>query len=490
MKIGKVWLVGAGPGDVGLLTVAGYEILQKAEVVLYDQLVGDGILCKIPREAEKINVGKYAGNHTLPQDGINRLLVEKAKSGKCVVRLKGGDPFLFGRGGEEVEVLLDAGIPYEVISGVPSAIAVAAANGIPVTHRDYCSSVHIITGHRRVGEEYNIDFSALVHTHGTLIFLMGVGSLSFICKELINAGMPKDMPAAVLSRGTTARQSKQIGTVSDLPQKAQQVPTPAIIVVGEVCRLSEPFSWKEQLPLFGIKIVVTRPQKKESVLADQLRSLGAEVLECPSIRMEANRNMTLLENCLEGERNYQWLIFTSPAGVDIFFEQLKKSKRDIRSLFGIKVAVIGKGTKRACEDRGILVDYMPSDFNGRALAKGLIDEIGTDTVSILMPRANIGNPIISEILREAGHEVDDVGIYDTRTEAHSFLPDMEYDGAAFTSASAVDGFWYHAHVSNPERITAYCIGEVTAARARHYGMKTVIAKEATIDSLVKVIAGE
>ena len=237
MKTGKVWLVGAGPGDVGLFTLKGMETLQNAEVVVYDSLVGQGILSKIPESARCINVGKRAANHTMPQEQINRVLVEEAKKGYRVVRLKGGDPFLFGRGGEELEELIKEGIPYEVVPGVTSPISVPAYNGIPVTHRDYTSSLHIITGHKKQGEAYDIDFEALVRTKGTLVFLMGVGALKDICTSLLNAGMDKDMPAAILQKGTTARQKRIVATVSTLEDevKRQGIETPAIIVVGKVC---------------------------------------------------------------------------------------------------------------------------------------------------------------------------------------------------------------------------------------------------------------
>ena len=261
MKTGKVWLVGAGPGDVGLFTLKGMETLQNAEVVVYDSLVGQGILSKIPESARCINVGKRAANHTMPQEQINRVLVEEAKKGYRVVRLKGGEPFFFGRGGEELEELIKEGIPYEVVPGVTSPISVPAYNGIPVTHRDYTSSLHIITGHKKQGEAYDIDFEALVRTKGTLVFLMGVGALKDICTSLLNAGMDKDMPAAILQKGTTARQKRIVATVSTLEDevKRQGIETPAIIVVGKVCALADEFAWYEKMPLSGYKVLVTRP---------------------------------------------------------------------------------------------------------------------------------------------------------------------------------------------------------------------------------------
>ena len=262
MAVGKVWLVGAGPGDIGLFTLKGERVLREAEVVVYDSLVGQGVLSMIPEQARCINVGKRAGNHTMPQEQINQVLLKEAQKGFRVVRLKGGDPFLFGRGGEELELLKAHHIPYEVVPGVTSPLAVPAYNGIPVTHRDFTSSLHIITGHKKKGMEYDIDFQALVHTKGTLVFLMGVTALEDICQGLLKAGMEPDMPAAILQKGTTAGQRRIVATVETLPEqvKRQGIETPAIIVVGKVCELAKRFSWYEELPLAGWKVLVTRPK--------------------------------------------------------------------------------------------------------------------------------------------------------------------------------------------------------------------------------------
>lgn len=285
---GKVWLVGAGPGDRGLLTLKGLEVLKAADVVVFDALVGQEVLTLIPQSAELVNVGKRAGNHIMPQELINRLILEKAQEGKKVVRLKGGDPFLFGRGGEELELLSENGIPYEVVPGITSALAVPAYNGIPVTHRDCASSVHIITGHRRKGKDHDIDFEALVRTGGTLVFLMGVSSLESIMKGLLEAGMDPGTPAAVLQSGTTAGQRRVVSTVSGVKKDADRagIEAPAVIVVGEVCALAKTLAWYEKLPLAGRRILVTRPREHISELSARLRSLGAEVMELPAIATE------------------------------------------------------------------------------------------------------------------------------------------------------------------------------------------------------------
>ena len=297
---GKVWLVGAGPGDVGLLTLRGREVLESADVVVYDALVGQGVLSLIPEKAELIFAGKRAGNHYLRQEETNRVLLEEALKGKRVVRLKGGDPFLFGRGGEELELLCENGVPFEIVPGITSAIAVPAYNGIPVTHRDFCSSVHIITGHRRAEQGYDIDFDALVRTKGTLVFLMGIAALPDIMGGLLAAGIDPDMPAAVLERGTTAAQHRILATVSTLEAvcAAQTVQTPAIIVVGKVCALSEEFAWYEKRPLAGVKVLLTRPKELSSSLAVKLRRRGAEVLELPAIRTELTGDIAAVDAAL------------------------------------------------------------------------------------------------------------------------------------------------------------------------------------------------
>ena len=282
---GKVTLVGAGPGDPGLLTRKGLEALQNAEVVVYDRLVGPAILALMPEHAEQINVGKQASHHPIPQDQINRILLDKALEGKNVVRLKGGDPFLFGRGGEELELLVQHGVPFEEVPGITSAIAAPAYGGIPVTHRDCCSSLHIVTGHQRAGKELDIDFEALVRTGGTLVFLMGVSALPALCRGLLDAGMAPDTPAATVESGTTPAQRRTSATLADLPRRAAEVgvESPAVIVVGQVCALAEQFDWFDRLPLKGKTVVVTRPKERAGTLSGRLRSLGADVWEYPCI---------------------------------------------------------------------------------------------------------------------------------------------------------------------------------------------------------------
>lgn len=498
---GKVWLVGAGPGDVGLFTLKGKQVLEQAEVVVYDSLVGDGVLAMVPAGARLINVGKRAGHHLMKQEMINQVLLEEAQKGYRVVRLKGGDPFLFGRGGEELELLSEHGIPYEVVPGVTSCIAVPAYNGIPVTHRDYCSSVHVITGHKKAGKSYNIDFEALVRTGGTLVFLMGVTALEDICSNLIKAGMSPSVPAAILQQGTTAGQKRIVATVGTLKEEVdrQGILTPAIIVVGGVCEVADRFEWYEKLPLAGCKIVVTRPKELISQMADRLRKQGAEVLELPAIALSPVEDDRKIRECLEQLEKYQWIAFTSPSGVKIFFEFLKKNGKDIRALGRAKIAAIGKGTKRELEARGMYPDLMPEVFDGASLGKKMV-ECCEENSRILIPRAAIGN---AEIIRELSVRkdlvVDDVATYETRYEVQSIIDESgafergEITYAVFTSASTVRGFVHALPGLEYSKVKAVCIGKQTAAQAEEYGMHTYTAKEASIDSLVELViqlAGE
>ena len=491
---GKVWLVGAGPGDVGLFTIKGREILAKAEVVVYDSLVGDGVLAIVPASAEKINVGKRAGHHTMKQENINQVLLEKAQEGKRVVRLKGGDPFLFGRGGEELELLCEHDIPYEVVPGVTSCIAVPAYNGIPVTHRDFCSSVHVITGHKRAGENYNIDFEALVRTRGTLVFLMGITAMEDICKGLLEAGMDPETPAAVLQQGTTAGQKRVVATVATLKQASDAaIQTPAIIVVGQVCQVADTFGWYEKLPLAGYKVLVTRPKELVSGMAKKLREQGAEVLELPAIGVKPVEDRTNIYKAFEKLDTYQWLAFTSPSGVRIFFELLMDAGKDIRALGSVKIAAIGRGTAKALKEHHLYPDLMPEVFDGASLGAKMAKECEPGA-KILLARAAIGNKeVTEELAKREDLTVDDVAIYDTFYESQELIDEKgqfesgKIDCAVFTSASTVKGFVAATPGLDDTKVLAACIGKQTEAEALRYGMKTAVAKEASIDSLVDLV---
>lgn len=492
---GKVWLVGAGPSDVGLLTVKGQRVLEQAQVVVYDALVGQGVLAKIPAGAELIDVGKRASHHTMPQEEINHLLVRKAREGKRVVRLKGGDPFLFGRGGEELELLMEHEIPCEVVPGVTSALSVPAYCGIPVTHRDYCSSLHIVTGHRRQGKSYDIDFEALVRAGGTYVFLMGVSALEDICRGLLDGGIDPDMPAAILQKGTTAAQKRIVATVSTLPEEArrQGVETPAIIVVGKVCSLADRFDWYGQQPLSGRKILVTRPKELISRMAEKLREKGAEVLELPAIRTERIVPNEKLSQALTRLSDYQWLVFTSPTGVRIFFEAMQEMKKDMRALADVRLAVIGSGTAQELAKRGLYADLMPEIYDGQALGRAL-KEACRPGERVLIPRASLGNRELTDALSEIpGLTVDDISTYDTLYERCLLIDERAefekgaIDYAVFTSASTVRGFAKAAEGLDFTKVRAVCIGRQTKAAADALGMETYMSEKATMDSLVEKV---
>lgn len=491
---GKVFLVGAGPADVGLLTLKGKEILEQAEVVVCDRLVGEGILSLIPRDAERIDAGKRAGSHTMTQKEINQTLLEKALEGKCVVRLKGGDPFLFGRGGEELELLMQHEIPFEVVPGVTSAFAVPAYNGIPVTHRDFASSVHILTGHRKQGQPLQLDFEALARLSGTLVFLMGVLDLEEICQGLLAAGMQPQTAAAVLQQGACAGQKKIISCLSNITKevKRQGVQTPAILVVGEVCTLGNQFGWYEKLPLFGHKVLVTRPKERGKLLADKLRQLGAEVVEHPTIRIEKIKVNLKLWREFERLSQYNYLVFTSPAGVSVFFDELAARGYDIRSLGTAKIAAIGPGTAQEIHKRGLLCPYVPEVYDGEHLGI-LLGEICEDGEEIFIPRAANGNlQLIREIEKRACVEITDLPIYQTVYEEFPAFADVkgqieegQISMVVFTSSSTVRGFAQATKGMDYSFVRAVCIGRQTEAAAKELAMKTMTAKEATIDSMVE-----
>ena len=494
MKQGKVWLVGAGPGDEGLLTVKAKQLIERADVVVYDALVGKSILAGIPSRVELLYVGKRASHHTLPQKEINHCLVEYARQGKNVVRLKGGDPFLFGRGGEEIEELHRQNIDFEVVPGVPSALAVPAYNGIPVTHRDYCSCVHIITGHKKNGERLDMDFEALCRLGGTLVFLMGTSALGEICQGLLLAGMSPDTPAALLSRGTTAGQQKVLASLATLEEQTrhQQPKTPAIIVVGQVCALSQEFAWYETLPLSGMKVVVTRPRQRSRQLVEKLRQLGAEVFEIPTIVTTPISDNRLLQEKLQQISMYQWLVFTSPTGVDIFFEECYQSRFDIRQLSCVKIAVIGEGTRKQLEKKGLQAQLMPPVYQAGALGRVLADRLNPGD-HILIPRAKEGSrELLQELDRKNNVVVDDVPTYETTYPgiAETIRTEIAGEGqciTVFTSASTVKGYIRSMEGTDFTKVYAACIGEQTGREARHWGMKTFVAEKATVDSLVDLV---
>lgn len=495
MASGFVTLVGAGPGDAGLLTLRGRQALERAQVVLYDRLVGEDILAFIPPEAETVDVGKRSGAHPVPQGEICALLLEKAREGRRVVRLKGGDPYLFGRGGEEAEALAEAGVPFEVVPGVTSAVAAPACAGIPLTHRGCASSVHIVTGHAKGGSEPDIPYAALAAAGGTLVFLMGVAELPDICAELLCAGMDPVTPAALVENGTLPQQRKLLCTLAELPARTaeQKFSPPCVLVVGEVCSLSERLDRFPHRPLSGTRVLVTCPREAGGRLGEELRRLGCAVTEFPTVRLAPVEPNPLADAALEGIAAYQWIVFTSAFGAGLFCERLLARGQDARALAGIKIAAVGPGTAAELRARGIVTDLIPGGYNSKRLAEALLQETPPGA-RILLYRSRLGEELLPQRLREAGRVVDDLPAYDALHESR--MSDAvrlrvmrgEFDCVAFTSASTVSGFrrcmGWDAELSG---ITALCIGGRTAEAAREAGMRAIVSREATIDGMVEVL---
>ncbi len=491
--IGTVTLVGAGPGDPGLLTRKGLQAIARAQVVVYDRLVSPAILALIPPEAEAIDVGKEASHHPIPQDQINQILLEKALEGKTVVRLKGGDPFLFGRGGEELELLRAHQVPFREIPGIPSAIAVPAYAGIPVTHRDFTSSLHIITGHARKGQALQIDYDSLVRVGGTLVFLMGVTSLPEICAGLLKAGMDPDCPAAIIQQGTTPEQRKVLATVSTLTDraKAEHIGSPAISIFGAVCTLSEQLDWFDALPLKGTSVVVTRPKARAGTLCRRLRDLGATVLEYPCIETVPLFPCPPLESALTHLADYSWLAFTSAAGVEAFFQYLDQTGRDVRVLGSLRLAAIGTGTGAALQAHSLRPDLIPDQYDAAHLGFALAE---TARGKVLLLRAELGSPDLPKALEAAGIPFDDIPCYRTQVcqqenpGLRQYIAGAPRPLVAFTSASTVRGFRAAAgQKTDLSRVLGICIGTQTAAEARRQGISVAVAPQATIDDLVDTL---
>lgn len=495
---GKVYLVGAGPSDPGLLTIKGLQVLQQAQVVIYDALIGPGIYSLIPPEAEKISVGKRAGQHSAKQEDISRLILDQARKGRTVVRLKGGDPFLFGRGGEELELLLEHQIPYEIVPGVTSAIAVPAYAGIPVTYRGISSGVHILTGHRKQDEPLEIDFEALLRAGGTYVFLMGVAALHEIVSGFLRAGMPPAMPAAVIAQGTGAGQVRVSAPLDQLEQevRSRQIKTPAVIVIGQTAALGDRFAWREQLPLSQSCILVTRPASRSGKLAGMLRNLGAEVLEIPAIRTKARDCTDRLSEVLAVIDSYDFMVFTSPAGVEHFFALLDQMELDIRCIGRIKLAVIGSATGDALKKRGLRPELMPDRYNSIQLGRLLGRSVPAGGKVLLLRSAQGSAQLVRQIQSEQQIEVTDLAIYDTVDTCepdrdgngpylHTLFRDGRIEMVMFTSASTVRGFVKMTEGMDHTKVRALCIGQMTAEQASAYGMQVYLSEKETVESMVE-----
>jgi len=502
---GIVYLIGAGPGDPGLITVRGLECLRDAEVVVYDYLVNPKLLSELPDDCERIHVGKKAGEHPLKQEEINALLVEKCRAGRRVVRLKGGDPFVFGRGGEEALALRDAGCDFEVVPGVTAAIAAAAYAGIPVTHRGLASAVTLVTGHEDPTKESpDVDWAALGGGGGTLVFYMGVRNLGAIAERLIAHGRKAETPAAVITWGTYPCQRTIAGTLRDIAAKAEaeRFEPPALIVVGDVVSLRDELAWFERRPLFGRRIVLTRSREQAGELSRRLAGLGADVIECPVIRVEPPLDAAPLAQAAARAGEYDWIVFTSVNGVDAFFEALRSARKDTRALHGAKVCAIGPATCARAESHGIIVDLMPTEYVAESVAEAFARRDNLKGKRVLLPRGDLARPFLAEALRGLGAIVDEVVAYRTVPEAPAEidlirrnLADGALDAVTFASPSAVRNFV--SLVGEDffrETAAGVClasIGPETSKTLSSFTDTPVLeAKEFTIDGLVEAVVGK
>jgi uroporphyrinogen III methyltransferase/synthase len=477
MKKGCVFLVGAGPGDPKLLTMRAAELLASAELVALDALVSKGIAAMIPPSAEIVYVGKRSSAHTLPQDKINQLLVDEAKKGKRVVRLKGGDPFVFGRGGEEAEELIAAGVPVEIVPGISSSIAGPAYAGIPVTHRSYATSVTLVTGHES-DDSTGIDWEALARMHGTIVFMMGLANLPTISLKLREHGAPADRPVAVISKATTPEQRTVTGTLADIEARAAGVPTPALIVVGDVVRMRETINWFETRPLYGKRIVVTRAREQASTLVQLLAASGAQVVEFPTIEIAPPATSDSLDRVFH--ERWDWIVFTSTNGVASFFARMPG---DVRSLAGTKIAAVGETTAAELRARGIKPDLVPDKFQSSALLPHFPDDL--KGVRIAIVRAEEGREELIEELRARGAEVLLAVAYRTIAVAGDVSELHDLDIVTFTSSSTVDNFFGQL----PDRAIVQkallaSIGPMTSETVRKYGRPPDIeASQASVEAL-------
>lgn len=497
MSIGRVYLVGAGPGDPGLLTVRGRQLLEQAEVVVYDYLASPRLLELAPPSAERIYVGKQAAAHTLRQEQINQLLVEQARLGRLVVRLKGGDPFIFGRGGEEALALAEAGVEFEVVPGVTSGVAGPAYAGIPVTHRNVATCVGLVAGHETPDKgEPTMDWPALAAWPGTLVFYMGVENLGFICRKLIEHGQAADTPAAAVRWGTTPQQQTVEATLATLAGAVARanLRPPAVIVVGPVVALRGQLAWFERRPLLGRRIVVTRARAQASGLAARLEQLGAEVIELPAIRIEPPATPAHMDAAVGSLGRYDWVILTSVNGVDALWAALERNGLDARALAGRLVAAIGEPTADALARRGIRADLVPPQFTSGAVVGALA---GRELRGrrVLCPRADIAPPEMIDQLRQAGAEVDEVVAYRTVPD-NAGAPALaerlargEIHWLTFTSSSTVRNFLAAIPAEQlcpPARIAS--IGPATSQTLREAHLEPAVeASPHTIPGLVEAI---
>jgi uroporphyrinogen III methyltransferase/synthase len=498
---GMVYLVGAGPGDAGLLTLRGAELLGRADVVVYDALVNPDLVRLAPKTAEIVYGGKRSKDHAIPQTEMNALLIAKAREGKCVVRLKGGDPYIFGRGGEEAEELAKAKIRFEVVPGISSTVAAPNYAGIPLTHREHCSSYTVITGHEDPDKgESAVDWAQIAKIPGTKVILMGVERIKQIAEALLANGMPGKTPVAMIRWGTTGQQQSIDGTLATIADVVAETrfSAPAVTVIGDVVQLREKLNWFEKRPLFGRRVVVTRTREQASQLSRQLLERGAEVLEIPTIRIVPPTNIEGLKDAIIALHEYDWVVFTSPNGVTTFFDYFLKGFDDLRDIGGVRIAAVGPATAAKIKELHLKVDLMPDEYVAVKIADAFAKHQSIDNLRILLMRAEVANPELPEVLEALGAIVDDVACYRTVPETEdltgsaSNLLERGADWVTFTSSSTVEHF--HARFNLPELIQKFpqmrlaSIGPETTKAIKGLGLQPALeARIHTIDGLVEAL---
>ena len=504
-----VYLVGAGPGDPGLITIRGKQLLERAEVVIYDYLASSKLLKYVPRGAEFIYAGKRGGvKHTHTQDEINQLLIDRALSGRRVVRLKGGDPFIFGRGGEEIEELVKAGIPFEVVPGVTSATAAATYAGIPITHRKHTSTVAFVTGHEDPTKpDSRVAWDKLATGVGTIVVYMGIKNLESITAKVISHGRDPRTPVAVVRWASTSEQRTVVGNLENIAEvvKKNNIKPPSLVVIGEVVNLRDTINWYEKRPLFSKRVVVTRTRDQASELVNLLENYGAECLEYPTIALEPVASYEVLDRALAEIETYHWLVFTSINAVDYFFKRLFAVAKDVRDLKGPKIAAVGRVTAEALAARGIKIDLLPEKFTGDGLADAMI-KTGVKGQRVLLPRALKAREVLTESLADAGADVTIAPVYqnvlptssegeELKKDIRKALQDKSVDMVTFTSSSTVKNFVTLLDIATPAElqrlmsgVAVAAIGPITAATAAQYGLHIdVQPAKYTIPDLVESI---
>jgi len=499
-QTGKVYLIGAGPGDPALITVKGRELLGTVDVVIYDSLAPSGLLSHVKPGAEVIYAGKRGGQPNIRQAQINRLLLEKAGKGLTVVRLKGGDPFVFGRGGEEALFLVEHGITFEIVPGVTSAIAVPAYAGIPLTHREWASSVTFVTGHEEDGDEERLNWAELAREHQTVVFLMGLLRLPQIVERLLKHGRAPSSPVAVIQSGSTPQQRTIVAPLSEIVAgvASAKLRPPAIVMIGEVIGLRDQLNWQESKPLFGKKILITRAKEQAAEFMALLANYGAEPVEFATIELLPPTDWKPLDRAIAKLANYDWLLFTSVNGVEFFMKRLFEKGGDLRKLTRAKIAAIGPKTAEAIRAHGLAPDLVPKYFQAEAVLEGLAG-VKMKGKRVLLPRAKEAREILSAELKKRGAKVDVVEAYRTvvptkrRDQLKKMLERKELAVITFTSSSTVKNFMA-LFKGQPvkqwlEGVKIACIGPITADTAREFGLSVDIQPaDFTVVALAKAIA--